>query len=61
MAVIWRETEDWREADYEHDRKFVGENGLAEGADEVFVNADSTIPGARSLDPVFKQRMFSED
>ena len=31
----------------------------AEDADEIFVNGDSLIPGAHSLDPVFKSRMFS--
>jgi adenine-specific DNA-methyltransferase len=29
------------------------------GADVVFVNADSLIPQARSLDGVFKARMFA--
>lgn len=28
------------------------------GADEIQVNGDSRIPGARSLDPIFKKRMF---
>ena len=32
---------------------------LAEGADEVFVNGDSLIPGARALEPLFKARMFA--
>jgi hypothetical protein len=31
----------------------------AAGADEVFVNADSVIPGARVLDGVSKERMFA--
>jgi adenine-specific DNA-methyltransferase len=35
------------------------EQRLTEGADEVFVNGDSVIPGTRSLDPVFKGRMFA--
>jgi len=37
----------------------VSERKLAEGVDEVFVNGDSFIPGARSLEPIFKPRMFA--
>jgi len=59
VAVIWRETESWEKADFERDRKFVTEQKLAEGADEVFVNGDSLIPNARALEPVFKARMFA--
>jgi len=59
IAVIWRETEGWEKADFERDRKFVTEQKLAEGADEVFVNGDSLIPNARALEPVFKARMFA--
>lgn len=58
VVVIWRETEGWGKEDYERDKKFVTEQKLTEGADKVFVNGDSFIPGARSLDPVFKSRMF---
>ena len=59
VAVIWRETEGWAQTDYERDRQFVAEHKLAEGADEVFVNGDSFIPGARALEPLFKARMFA--
>ena len=59
IAVIWRETKDWKKEDFEKDKKFVAEQKLTEGADEVFVNSDSVIPNARSLDPVFKARMFA--
>ncbi len=59
VAVIWRETKGWKAADFERDKKFVAEQKLAAGADDVFVNSDSTIPGAKSLDPVFKARMFA--
>ncbi len=37
----------------------MAEHKLAEGADEVFVNGDSFIPGARALEPLFKARMFA--
>jgi len=59
VAIIWRETEGWTKEDLERDRRFVAEQKLTEGADEVFVNGDSLIRGARSLDPVFKARMFA--
>jgi len=60
MVVIWRAIAGWQKKDYERDRKFIAEQKLAEGADEVFVNGDSLIANARALDPVFKARMFSE-
>ncbi len=59
IAVIWRETEGWQKADLERDKKFVAEQKLTDGADEVFVNGDSFIPNAKALEPVFKARMFS--
>ncbi|MFW6106747.1 MAG: site-specific DNA-methyltransferase [bacterium] len=59
VVVIWRETEGWGKKDLERDKEFVAEQGLAEGADEVFVNGDSFIPEAKALEPVFKNRMFS--
>ena len=59
IAVIWRETEGWQKNDLERDKKFVAEQKLGQGADEVFVNGDSFIPNAKALEPVFKARMFS--
>ena len=58
IAVIWRETSGWNKADYERDKQFVEEQKLTEGVDEVFVNGDNYIPEARSLESVFKNRMF---
>lgn len=60
VVVIWRETDGWTKADLEQDKKFVAAQKFTEGADEVFVNGDSFIPGAKSLEPVFKARMFTE-
>ncbi|MCF6191540.1 MAG: hypothetical protein L3J76_00165 [Candidatus Hydrothermae bacterium] len=60
VCVIWRETKGWTEEDYQRDAEFVQENGLVDGVDEVFVNGDSVIPGARSLDGVFKARLFGQ-
>jgi len=51
--------EGWHKADYERDKKFVAEQKLTEGADEVFVNGDSFIPGAWALEPIFKACMFA--
>ena len=60
IAVIWRETEGWQKEDHECDRQFVAEHNLTDGADEVYVNGDSLIPGARALEGLFKARMFAE-
>ncbi|GIV64732.1 MAG: site-specific DNA-methyltransferase [Bellilinea sp.] len=57
-AVLWRETKDWERADYERDATFVVEHNLTAGADDIFVNGDSCIPGAQSLDGLFKARLF---
>ena len=58
-AVIWRETEGWKEKDYKRDKEFVTAQKLTEGMDEVYVNGDSYIPGARALEKLFKERMFA--
>jgi len=57
--VIWRDTNEWQEKDLEQDEKFVADQKLAEGANEIFANGDSFIPDTRALEPVFKARMFS--
>jgi adenine-specific DNA-methyltransferase len=59
IAMIWRETEGWGKQDLERDKKFVSEKKLTDGADEIFVNGDSFIAGAKALEPVFKARMFA--
>lgn len=59
VVVLWRETEGWQKAELERDKQFVSEQKLTEDADEVYVNGDSFIPNAKSLDPVFKSRMFA--
>ncbi len=38
---------------------FGAEKNLTGGADEIFVNGDSFIPKAKSLEPLFKARMFA--
>jgi len=60
VAVIWRETEGWKDKDYTRDKVFVAAQQLTEGVDDVYVNGDSYIPGARALEPLFKARMFAD-
>ena len=59
VAVVWRETEGWTQDDFARDRQFVAESGLADGADTLYVNGNSVIPGAKSIEPLFKARMFA--
>ena len=58
IVIIWRETKGWEEKDWERDYRFIEENKLTEGASEVYVNIDSILPEAKSLDPLFKRLMF---
>ena len=60
-AILWRTTRGWRQEQFETDRDFVVKQKLTEGAEDIFVNTDSFIEGARSLDPIFKRRMFNEE
>jgi adenine-specific DNA-methyltransferase len=57
VAVIWCDVTGWKIEDYEREAAFVAEQKLTAGADEIYVNGDSRIPGARALDPLFKERM----
>ena len=59
VAVIWRDVTGWKAADFKADADFVAKEKLADGADQVLVNADSVIPGAQVLDALFKERMFA--
>ena len=58
-VIIWRETEGWKQQDWERDYRFIRKHKLTENADKVYVNTDSIVPKAESLDPVFKRLMFS--
>lgn len=60
VVVIWRDTEGWQQEDLERDKKFVTSHGFTDGADDVFMNGDSFVPGSKPLDPVFKTRMFAD-
>ena len=58
VAVVWRETEGWTQKDFARDRQFVKEKKLADGADKLYVNGCSVIPDAKSVELLFKKRMF---
>jgi len=58
-AVIWRDIAGWTLEDRQRDRDFVAAKEMTSGAEEVWVNGDSLVKGARSLDGIFKQRMFA--
>ena len=58
-VIIWRTTRDWGEKEFEADREFILAQKLTDGAEDVYVNCDSFLDVARSLDPVFKRRMFN--
>ena len=58
VTIIWRETAGWDSSDYERDYRFIAEHNLTEGADKVYVNTNSVIPGACVLDILFKRLMF---
>ena len=60
-VILWRTTRGWGEKEFEADKEFVERHKLTKGAEDILVNSDSFIPGARSLDPVFKRRMFNEE
>jgi len=59
VVILWRDITGWGVEDYEREAAFVAEQKLTAGVDEIYVNGDSPIPGARSLDPIFKKRMFA--
>ena len=60
VVVIWRETAGWEKEDWERDYNFIQKQELIKDTSEVYVNTDSNIPEAESLDPHFKRLMFSE-
>ena len=60
-VILWRTTRGWGQKEFEADKEFVERHKLTQGAEDILVNSDSFIPGARSLDPVFKRRMFNEE
>ncbi len=61
VVIIWRKTEGWGEQEWERDYHFIQKHELTKGANEIYVNTDSIIPEAKSLDPLFKRLMFDTD
>ena len=61
VVVIWRTTRGWTRPEFERDSEFVVSNQLTAGVDEILVNGDSFIPGAKSLEALFKSRMFGDN
>ena len=59
-VVIWRDIEGWAPEEFGRESAWVEEQALTDGAEVVYVNGDSVIAGAQSLDPEFKRRMFAE-
>jgi adenine-specific DNA-methyltransferase len=58
-VVLWRDIQGWTRDDFQREAKLVTKQGWTHGADEVYVNGDSSIPNAQSLDDIFKRRLFA--
>jgi len=58
-VVIWRDIQEWTYEDFLREKEFIAKQGWTQGADEVYVNGDSSIPNAQSLDDIFKRRLFA--
>ena len=58
-VVIWRDTEDWKPADFRRDEQFLIAKKIAEDVDIVYANGICFLDGAQALEPLFKERMFA--
>jgi len=59
VAAIWR---DMAGLDLEEDKKFIEETILTGSSpDIIYVNGDSCVKNARSIEPEFRRRMYAED
>lgn len=61
VVVIWRETYNWTEKDYERDKNFIIQQKIIDGADEIFINDKSNIIEAKPLDKILKNMIFSKN
>ena len=60
-VIIWRDTCEWKEQELEKDKDFINNEILSgENPHTIYVNDDSFVQGAQSLDSVFKKRMFAQ-
>jgi adenine-specific DNA-methyltransferase len=58
-AVLWRDIRGWQPADFDAERRWLAKQAPFGDAVVIYVNGDSAIEGAQSLDPVFHARMFA--
>ncbi len=58
-AVLWRDIHGWTADDFAAERDWIAAQAPFGDASVVYVNGDSAIPGAQSLDSVFHARMFA--
>ncbi len=58
-AVLWRDIHGWRKSDFAAERDWLAAQAPFGHATVIYVNGDSVIPGAQSLDAVFHARMFA--
>lgn len=58
-AVLWRDIAGWGKDDFAAERDWIAGQAPFGDARVIYVNGDSAIPGAQSLDPVFHVRMFA--
>lgn len=58
-VVVWRDIAGWAHQDYERDKEFISVQPWIAEANELFVNGDSLLPGAQSLDGLFRDLMFA--
>lgn len=58
-AVLWRDIRSWSADNFDAERRWVAEQNLLDGVRVTYVNGDSAIDGAQSLDPVLHARMFA--
>jgi len=59
-TIIWRTTKDWSPADFERDRNFLTQTALAAPPGRIYTNADSLLPHAQSLDPIFTKLLLAD-
>lgn len=58
-AVLWRDIAGWTTDDFAAERDWLAAQSPFEDASVIYVNGDSALPGAQSLDPIFHARMFA--
>ena len=58
-VVIWRDTAGWSERDFRADSIVVMDSGMADGADTLYINGGSAIPGSKAVETLFLERMFA--